>query len=271
MAKEVIGFNPLDAYSADSYSKLFDMSQYPLEIMSDIEDKPKEEKSALISSPDLQLQKKIEERFMREYARENSVNLPVKSSASAILKLKEDDSCFRPHRLFEGEEETGTERGIAYHRFLELCDFAVKDRGGIEAELNKFALDGHISRVHRELLQVDALVEILNMPVFKRLEGAELYREREFLCRLPANEILETDADDAILVQGAIDLLARTEDGYLIIDYKYSRKSDEELIETYRRQLELYKKAVALITRTDEKNVKTILVNIYGKRQILLN
>ncbi len=271
MAKEVIGFNSLDAYSADSYSKLFDISQYPLEIMSDIEDKPKEEKSALISSPDLQLQKKIEERFMREYARANSVNLPVKSSASAILKLKEDDRCFRPHRLFEGEEETGTERGTAYHRFLELCDFAVKDNDGIETELNKFVLDGRISPVQRELLQVDALVEILNMPVFKKLEGAELYREREFLCRLPANEILETDADDAILVQGAIDLLARTEDGYLIIDYKYSRKGDEELIEAYRRQLELYKKAVALITRTDEKNVKTVLVNIYGKRQILLN
>ncbi len=271
MAKEVTQFNFSDAYSAGSYSKFFDMSRYPLEIMQDVEDKPKEETTAFISSPDEQLKKKIEERFMREYARANSVNLPVKSSASAILRLQDEDSCFRPHKLFNGEEETGTDRGTAYHRFLELCDFAIKDNDGIEAELNKFVLDGRISSGQRELLQVDALVEILNMPVFKELEGAALYREREFLCRLPANEIFETDADDAILVQGAIDLLAQTDDGYLIIDYKYSRKSDNELIGSYSRQLELYKKAVGIITRTDVKNIKTILVNIYGKRQILLN
>lgn len=271
MAQEVTPFNPLDLTDASCYSQFFDLSAYSPEIMPEFSDKPKEEKATLISSPDIDLKKKIEERFMREYVRANSVNLPVKSSASAILRLSEEDSAFRPHELFSGEGETGTERGTAYHRFLELCDFSVKDVAGICAELDKFTVDGRISAGQRELLKADELAEILNMPVFRELEGARLYREREFLCRLPANEILQTEADDGILVQGAIDLLAETKDGYRIIDYKYSHKSDAQLIEAYSRQLALYKKAVALIMRVDESSIKTAIVNIFSRRQILLN
>ena len=271
MAQEITPFNKLEALQASSYSKLFDMSAYPLDIMDDPEDKPKEQKVTLISAADETLKSNIRERFMQEYARADSVNLPVKSSASAILKLSGEDNYFRPHQLFSGEGETGTERGIAYHRFLELCDFSIKDIEGINAELDKFLIEGRISADQREILSADGLSEILNMPVFGQLEAARLYREQEFLCRLPANEILDTDAEDGVLVQGAIDLLAETRDGYRIIDYKYSHKSDDELIKTYSRQLALYRKAVALIMRVDEKSVKTAIVNIFSKRQILLN
>ncbi len=90
------------------------------------------------------------------------------------------------------------------------------------------------------------------------------------MCRLPAASILDTDADDGILVQGAIDLLAQTEDGFKIIDYKYSHKTDEQLIQTYSRQLALYKKAVALIMHVDEGSIDTAIVNIFSKRQIQL-
>ena len=172
--------------------------------------------------------------------------------------------------LFSGEGETGTERGTAYHRFLELCDFAIKDRQGICAELDSFVVSGRISAEQRKLLDEDDLSEILNMPVFSKLGGATLFREQEFLCRLPADSILDTDADDGILVQGAIDLLAQTEDGFKIIDYKYSHKTDEQLIQTYSRQLALYKKAVALIMHVDEGSIDTAIVNIFSKRQIQL-
>lgn len=271
MAQEVTPYSPLDATDASCYSKFFDMSLYSSEIMNEFPEAHKENKVTLISAPDTDMQQRIEDRFMREYARANSVNLPVKSSASAILHMTEEDNYYRPHQLFTGEGETGTERGTAYHRFLELCDFDIKDEAGILKQLDKFTADGRISAGQRELLKLDDLVEILNMPVFGELGEAKLYREREFLCRLPANEILDSDADDEILIQGAIDLLAETRDGYRIIDYKYSHKSDEQLIATYWRQLALYKKAVALIMHVDESTIKTAIVNIFSRRQILLN
>lgn len=271
MAREISEYSPLDAKEANCYSKMFNMTSFPLDIMTELKDENVLKSATLISSPDIDLQKGIESKFMREYAKANSVNLPVKSSASAILKLKEEDSIFRPHELFSGEGETGTERGTAYHRFLELCDFSIKDREGIEAELNRFLIGGHISEGQLSLLSVDDLVNIVNMPVFEGLNKARLYREREFLCRLPANEIFDTDADDGILVQGAIDLLAETEKGYIIIDYKYSHKSDGQLIDTYSKQLALYRRAVSEILHIDENSIKTVIVNIFSKRQIPLN
>ena len=108
------------------------------------------------------------------------------------------------------------------------------------------------------------------IPIFSKLGGATLYREQEFLCMLPANEIMETTAGDEVLIQGAIDLLAKTETGYKVIDYKYSHKSADQLIQTYSRQLALYKKAVARITNTPGERIETIIVNIFRKEQINL-
>ena len=269
MAEELTPYSPLSASDASCYADLFDMAHFSPEIMPDIEDTEKVKSTTIISNPDGELKERIEKRFMREYARANSVNLPVKSSASAILRLTEDKPYFRAHELFSGEGETGTERGTAYHRFLELCDFSVKNEEGIKRELEEFVVRGHILPGQCDLLNLSELSEILNMDVFSDLKG-KLYREQEFLCRLPANEILDTTADDGVLIQGAIDLLCKTEDGYTIVDYKYSHKSDEQLKETYFRQLGLYKKAVSLITRTDEEKIKTVIVNIFSRRQINL-
>lgn len=269
MAQEAPAFCTLDAIDASSYSELFDISAFPHDTV-----EPTEQTSALIrggvmlGEPDEQLREALAEKFMREYSRADSVNLPVKSSASAILRLNEDDSLFRTHALFGGEGETGTERGTAYHRFLELCDFGIKDEEGIYEELAALTERGKLTGEQRGLLNAAELAEILSMPVFDGLDSLRLYREREFLCRLPANEIMETAATDGVLVQGAIDLLAETPEGYAVIDYKYSVKSDEELVSSYARQLALYKKAVSLIMRVDESKVKTTIVNIFSKRQI---
>ena len=274
LAKEVREFNPEKAPSASCYADLFDMSTYAEDI-SDSEEESGEGKAVpadggmIEGEVDTALYKSIKSHFAREYASANSVNLPVKSSASAILKMGEEDSvCVK--QLFGGEGETGTERGIAYHRFLELCDFDIKDREGIAGERESFLKEGLISEEQYNILDVDTLTEILGIPIFSTLGGATLYREQEFLCMLPANEIMDTAAPDEVLIQGAIDLLAKTDTGYKVIDYKYSHKSAEKLIETYSRQLALYKKAVARITKTDPKNIQTIIVNIFAKEQINL-
>lgn len=273
LSEEALPYDPLGAADAKCYAELFDSSLFMPEELEVREDFVGSKRlRPILTSPDVELERKIDERFMREYAFADSVNLPVKSSASAILRLTEEDERFRPHELFKGEGETGTERGIAYHRFLELCDFSVKDAVGIAAELDVFLEKGLVTRGQRELLDENGLAEILNMSVFSSLGGAKLYREREFLCRLPANEILpDTQSPDGIHVQGAIDLLADTDEGIKIIDYKYSSKSDEYLVGKYSRQLALYKKAVSLIMREDERRISCAIVNIFLKRQIILN
>lgn len=152
---------------------------------------------------------------------------------------------------------------------MELCDFSLKSVDKIVEEIEGFAVGGRLTAEQRDLLDAAELSEILRMPVFADLGGAKLFREQEFLCRLPANEILpNVVAEDGVLVQGAIDLLADLGGAVKIIDYKYSHKSDEQLIKTYRTQLDLYKKAVAVITGAAPEQISCTIVNIFARRQI---
>ena len=270
LAKEKPEFIKSRLYSADCYADMFDLSGYPAETVEICGDVEKKQNAAFIVSPDPVMKSEIEKRFGREYAFKESVNLPVKSSASAILKLYGGGETLNANELFDGEGETNTDIGIAYHRFLELCDFTKREPEQIKAEIKKFLIGGGISPEQSEILDIDRLSEILKMPAFDGLENMRVYREREFLCRLPAKEILDTDSNDEVLVQGAIDLLAETKDGYKIIDYKYSGKSDLYLAEHYSAQLNLYRKAVAKITHTDINTVSAVIVNLLHKRQIVL-
>lgn len=274
LAEEKLRYNPAQVAEAKSYAKLFDMEKYCGQIEETDNAEEDEGESVGVDSEgkkvvNTALYEKINSRFARTYGAADSVNLPVKSSASAILKMGEEDTvCVK--QLFGGEGETGTERGIAYHRFLELCDFDIKDKSEIEREKESFLANGLISEEQYGILNADELTEILSLPVFSSLGGAELFREQEFLCMLPANEIMDTAAPDKVLIQGAIDLLARTDSGYKIIDYKYSHKNAEQLISTYSKQLALYKKAVSVITGADESKIQTAIVNIFLKEQINL-
>ena len=127
---------------------------------------------------------------------------------------------------------------------------------------------GQLDALSATLLKPEKLRSILLMPAFANLDGARIWREREFICKLPANQIMDATSTDEVLVQGAIDLMAIEIDGVKILDYKYSKKSDEGLIKTYSRQLSIYKKAVARILKVDENTIRTCIINLYHGRQI---
>ncbi|MDE7215056.1 MAG: PD-(D/E)XK nuclease family protein, partial [Clostridia bacterium] len=271
MAEEIKPHVLDDFSGARCFADLFDMQAFlPEECALHAEFEAGRGGDGYVFEPDERLVAEMEKRFGAEYKFRDSVNLPVKSSASAILRAGGDEPIFKEHVLFGGEGETGTERGTAFHRFLELCDFGIKDGAGIAGEIENFLKSGRITAEQAELLNAGELEEILNMPVFADLKGAELFREQEFLCRLPANEILGVCAEDFVLVQGAIDLLARGDFGVKIIDYKYSKKSDAALKETYLKQLKLYKKAVQRILGIAPEKISCTIVNIYLKREIKL-
>lgn len=271
LAEEHVDYSPVTAAEAKCYAQLFPYGGEEIEAEEEGAEKGKIDGGAEF---DAALCERIIKRFGRGYeggkGKIDDVNLPVKSSATAILKMSEEDR-EKAYQLFTGEGETSTEKGIAYHRFLELCEnFSVKDKEGVKAQKESFYRRGLITEEQYDMLDDDVLYDIVNIPIFSTLDKAELFHEQEFLCSLPANEILDTEATEGVLLQGAIDLLAKTDTGYKVIDYKYSHKNKEEIIKTYSKQLALYKKAVALITGTPPEKIETIIVNIFRKEQINL-
>ncbi|MCD8373079.1 MAG: UvrD-helicase domain-containing protein [Clostridia bacterium] len=271
LAEEERPFSPYSAVYSNDYAGMLDMSLLEKDATPPPEEEELSEEVALIGKPDEDTLEKLRSHYKIPYRYAESVDLPVKSSASAILKSQEDDY-YASRELFpeesEGEGGTGTERGIAYHRYLQLCDFNVKDKDGITAELEKFASDGLITEEQVGLLNVDNLEKILSMNVFSRLGGKKLYREQEFLCSLPANEFLNTDAADNVMVQGVMDLFCEGDGECIIIDYKYSKKGDGAIIKTYAPQLNLYRRAAAKITGVPEEKISAVIVNIYTLREI---
>lgn len=71
-------------------------------------------------------------------------------------------------------------------------------------------------------------------------------KEEPFYIEIPANEIMETEDNEKILVQGIIDLYyINKNDELTLVDYKTDYvKSKEELVNKYRTQINLYAKAL---------------------------
>ena len=62
---------------------------------------------------------------------------------------------------------------------------------------------------------------------------------------LPASEVLDTDSEETVTVQGVLDCLFVKDGRAVIVDYKTDRvKTEAELIDRYKVQLDLYGRAV---------------------------
>ena len=219
-------------------------------------------RNALVSLPEQTSQREMEKVYRVPYAFEESTRLPVKSSATALMKTERLAMRVRPVSADGGNYQPET--GTAYHAFLEHVVFG----RSAKEELARMREEGLLSEEQCALLDEERLEAILEIPCLKALAGKRVRREQTFLVRLPANEILPTEATDEIVFQGAIDLLYEGGNGYEIIDYKFSSHDDERIRADYALQIKLYKKAVARATRTDEKNITARIVNIALCREI---
>ncbi len=270
MAETAPQYDGINLFTAGNYAQLFDINAHGSEIMQTSATPSAGAKTTLAAEPDKQIESGLNGVFERAYPHAESVDLPVKSSASAIIRFDGGDDYYAPKKLFPAEESTGAERGIAYHRYLQLADLTLCGKADIERQLKELNARNLITDEGLALLSADNLSEILSMPVFADLRGATLYREREFLCSLPASSFLDTSSQAEVLVQGAIDLLAVGRGVIRIIDYKYSAKDDAHLVSTYAPQLALYKLAVSKIMNVPAEEISTHIVNIFARRLINL-
>ncbi len=214
-------------------------------------------RAGFVYRPDPALAEKISSLVSWKYPHADSTRLPVKSSATALLREAEE-----PVREFTGGGNI--DEGLAYHAFLEHVRFGA----GAEEELARMREEGILTEAELSLLDPARVAEILALPCFARLAGKRLYREQAFLVSLPACEVYPTEERDEVVFQGAIDLLAEGEEGYEIYDYKDSGRDDVSIREHYRPQIELYRKAVARAKKVDERTVKARIVNIRLCREI---
>ena len=135
------------------------------------------------------------------------------------------------------------DEGIVYHKVMERIDFAASGVEGVRAELDGMVRGGVLTEEERAQVDEQAIRRCLDSPVMRLARESVCYRERSFLMYLPASEVGCEGSADKVLVQGVIDLLIDGKER-VIVDFKNSYLRSAEALEKYKKQLELYKKAV---------------------------
>ena len=199
------------------------------------------------------------EQIKFEYPYKLATTIPTKTSVSKIKKenteqkLSEEITFIKPAFLQNKEEKiTGAQKGTLVHLCLQKLDeskeYTITE---IKQLISSLVNKQIITEKEAEAINPFVILEFTNSNIWKELQTAKIVqKERPFYINIPAKDIYTeaTNEDEKVLVQGIIDLYYQNKDGkYVLVDYKtdYVEKGQEEiLIKRYKKQLELYKKAL---------------------------
>lgn len=215
--------------------------------------------------------KALQERLGARYAYENLAGLYTKTTVSELkiaAMADKDEAAFHTFEAkeiqpyipsFRREEEkvSGTVRGNAYHRVMELLnlsDLLKKPEGMREEYLKEFLKkETESRRLKQEYAQAvngKKLLRFLESDLAGRMgraqEAGRLYREQPFVMGVEASRLgAEFPGGEHVLIQGIIDVFFEEEDGLVLLDYKTdSVSSMKELWNRYETQLDYYGEAL---------------------------
>lgn len=155
--------------------------------------------------------------------------------------------------LKNGDEEqkadvlSRADEGIAYHRALECIDYDCFSAADVERRLEEMVSQGLLSAQQREVVDAQSVLECLQSDVMCQARQYPHYREKQFMLNVPAYEIMDTPVQDKVLLQGTVDLFikGKAKGGEnILVDFKFSHKSEEQIARRYRRQIQLYSTAI---------------------------
>ena len=202
--------------------------------------------------------KELKERFDWRYPFSEDTNLPLKYSVTAAVKNSLDEK--QDFIVLFPEENTDTERGQIAHKIMEYYDFGSNSplREQVDRLIEaKVLTEKEVFKVNLERIETAILNSNLN-----RYKDSKLFREKEFLVSIPAKEIFtDSSSEEAVLLQGIIDLLSIKDNEASIVDYKYSHLNKSGLVVSYKKQLDLYAYAVKKVLGI--KVVEKKIVNIF--------
>ncbi len=177
-----------------------------------------------------------------------------------------EEEVYIPKFRREKEEVTGTVRGNAYHRVMELLDFGEIGRHLATAEdgrearellasklrqwLEKEVREKRLTEEYKNAVGIKKIVNFLYAPLGRRMCKAQaegkLYKEQPFVLGIPAKRLKETYPEgETVLIQGIIDVFWEEDGALVLLDYKTdSVQSLDELWNRYATQIDYYKEAL---------------------------
>ena len=244
--------------------------------------------------------KKIEEILNWSYDYELSTTIPTKTSVTKIKQMQneeniettldnylidvgkdeenkekvQENSLPKPQFLRKEDDDklTSAQKGTLVHLCLqklnEKQEYTLQE---IKDLIKELELKQIITNKEARSISVYKILAFTKSTIWKELRKAKtVEKEKPFYINTPAKEIYNQEIEEDILVQGIIDLYYINENEELVlVDYKtdYVEKGkEEELLNKYRKQLDLYKRA--LESALNRKVDKVYIYSVYLKKEI---
>jgi ATP-dependent helicase/nuclease subunit A len=198
----------------------------------------------------------------RVYSREPLTKIPrrvtatqvgVQSAGFSIQDENQDEPTVFPRSasFMKNKKLTGKKRGDAYHKMMELLDF--------KAGNFKQQMQNHKSRFTEEefaAIEHEKIEAFFASPLGKRASAsAKICKEFKLCTEINLSELgcpAEYDVlfeGEKPFVQGIADMFFYEDENIILVDYKTNRNiSSENLIRQYRKQLEIYARAIGEMT-----------------------
>lgn len=234
---------------------------------------------------DMALMEAMNTRFSYQYPYECLKDLYTKTTVSELKKagMKEENEFsfslydeetivpYLPKFIKQEEKVSGTDRGSAYHKVMELFDFKLllntdseeERKELVNAEIERMLADRKMSQIYHDVISLPKIITFLESNIARRMAAAaakgKLYKEQPFVLGLPANRLNEAfPPEETVLIQGIIDAFFEEDGRYVVVDYKTDAvKTEDELIKRYRTQLDYYAEALVQLSGHKAVDIKT--------------
>ncbi|MDQ5983289.1 MAG: ATP-dependent helicase/nuclease subunit A [Eubacteriales bacterium SKADARSKE-1] len=224
--------------------------------------------------PDKELLNKITKKINYKYPLEGLSNIPCKLSVTDIIKQKDKRIInFKKPTFITGKKFSPSEKGTAFHTFMQFADYK-KAQNDLPAHIEDLISKGFLKKEQAECIDKQKLEQLLKSKLMERiLKSSKVLREYKFTTALSPkeydNNLPNNFLDQKIILNGTVDCLFLEDNEFVLVDYKTNKiNSHHEIINLYKKQLELYKKALAKCTSTGVK--QSILYLFYTNEQIFL-
>ena len=234
-------------------------------------DNKKEKKIDVIKDISKEQKEEVNKKLTWKYKYIETTKIEGNTSVSAIAKYGEKNIQIveKPKFMQNIEILNKAEIGTLMHLILQKLDFRENyNEKTLNDLIQKLIYLNIVTEKQSQYIDKKRLLEFTKTELFKEIQNAkEIYKEQPFHM-----SVIDENTKESILIQGIIDLYYINQNNEIVlVDYKteYVEKNNEqELIEKYKPQLKIYKKA---IEEALNKNVEKVYIySVYLNKEILV-
>ncbi|NMA90737.1 MAG: helicase-exonuclease AddAB subunit AddA [Amphibacillus sp.] len=231
----------------------------------------------LITDLDPELTKHVENRLSFNYQYVQATEHRAKQSVTEIKRQQEkiDDNAAtdlirpfqpqitaRPTFMLKEKRLSRAEIGTAMHTVMQHISFEEDwDQSKLKQFIQQLVLKEILTHEQSEVIDLRGIEQFFHSDAYQVIKKArQIEREVPFSVMIPSNEVYpdwQGEQED-IFLQGIIDLLVETDDGWVIIDYKtdyvnpvVDQAEVNRLKDRYQTQIKLYKQAIETILKVE--------------------